>query len=50
MGENGLRALASDLAYLAAWAEAVAGQPPPWPATEALALKFVVHQRRAAEE
>jgi hypothetical protein len=43
MGENSLRALASDLAYLEAWADAAAGQPLPWPATEALALKFVAH-------
>jgi hypothetical protein len=43
MGENSLRALASDLAYLEAWAVAVAGQPLPWPASEALALKFVAH-------
>ncbi len=42
MGENSLRALASDLAYLEAWAGA-AGQLLPWPATEALALKFVAH-------
>jgi site-specific recombinase XerD len=43
MGENSLRALASDLAYLEAWAAAATGQPLPWPATEALALKFVAH-------
>jgi integrase len=43
MGENGLRALASDLTYLEAWADAAAGQPLPWPASEALALKFVAH-------
>jgi hypothetical protein len=43
MGANSLRALASDLAYLEAWAAAAAGQPLPWPATEALALKFVAH-------
>jgi hypothetical protein len=42
IGENSLRALASDLAYLEAWAVA-AGQPLPWPANEALALKFVAH-------
>jgi hypothetical protein len=41
MGENSLRALASDLAYLEAWAAAAARQPLPWPATEALTLKFV---------
>ena len=41
MGENSLRALASDLAYLEAWALAATGTPLPWPAPEALALKFV---------
>ena len=43
MGENSLRALASDLAYLEAWAQAATGSPLPWPAPEALALKFVAH-------
>lgn len=43
MGENTLRALASDLAYLEAWALAATGQPLPWPASESLALKFVAH-------
>ena len=43
MGENSLRALASDLAYLEAWAQAATGAALPWPATEALALKFVAH-------
>ena len=43
MGENSLRTLASDLAYLEAWADAAAGQPMPWRASEALALKFVAH-------
>ena len=43
MGENSLRALASDLAYLEAWALAATGTPLPWPAPEALALKFVAH-------
>ena len=28
MGENRLRALGSDLAYLEIWADAAAGQPP----------------------
>ncbi len=41
MGENSLRALASDLAYLEGWAAAATGEPLPWPATEALVLKFV---------
>ena len=54
MGENSLRALASDLAYLEAWALVSTGGPLPWPAPEALALKFVAHHlwdpaRRAAE-
>lgn len=43
MGENTLRALASDLAYLGAWSLAATGQPLPWPASESLALKFVAH-------
>nr|WP_210339761.1 tyrosine-type recombinase/integrase [Bosea sp. ASV33] len=43
MGENSLRALASDLAYLEAWALASTGSPLPWPAHEALVLKFVAH-------
>ena len=43
MGENTLRALASDLAYLEAWALAATGNPLPWPAPEALAVKFVAH-------
>jgi integrase len=43
MGENTLRALASDLAYLEAWALTATGQPLPWPAPESLALKFVAH-------
>jgi integrase len=43
MGENSLKALASDLAYLEAWAQAATRSPLPWPAPEALALKFVAH-------
>jgi integrase len=43
MGENTLRALASDLAYLEGWAVAAMGCPLPWPAPEALTLKFVAH-------
>ncbi|MBX4967794.1 site-specific integrase [Rhizobium binae] len=43
MGDNTLRALASDLAYLEAWSQAAAGAPLPWPAPEALLLKFVAH-------
>jgi integrase len=43
MGENSLRALASDLAYLEAWAQAATLSALPWPAPEGLALKFVAH-------
>ncbi|MGO4568011.1 site-specific integrase [Rhizobium sp. 2YAF20] len=43
MGDNTLRALASDLAYLEAWGMAATGQTLPWPAPEALLLKFVAH-------
>ena len=43
MGENSLRALASDLAYLEAWSLAATGAALPWPAAEGLALKFVAH-------
>ncbi|MER9202929.1 site-specific integrase [Mesorhizobium sp. M0933] len=42
-GENSLRALASDLGYLEAWSLAATGQPLPWPAPEALLIKFVAH-------
>ncbi len=43
MGENTLRALTSDLAYLEAWALSASGSPLPWPAPEAFLLKFVAH-------
>ncbi|RWB69716.1 tyrosine-type recombinase/integrase [Mesorhizobium sp.] len=43
IGDNSLRALASDLGYLEAWCQASAGEPLPWPAPEALLLKFVAH-------
>ncbi|ASY66577.1 Mobile element protein (plasmid) [Sinorhizobium sojae CCBAU 05684] len=43
MGENTLRALASDLGYLEAWCRLATGGPLPWPAPEALLLKFVAH-------
>ncbi|WP_037150250.1 site-specific integrase [Rhizobium freirei] len=43
MGANTLRALASDLGYLEAWCELSIGTPLPWPAPEALLLKFVAH-------
>jgi len=43
MGENTLRALTSDLAYLQAWSLASTGLSLPWPAPEALLLNFVAH-------
>lgn len=43
MGDNTLRALTSDLAYLQAWSLAATGASIPWPAPEALLLKFVAH-------
>ncbi len=43
MGENTLRALASDLGYLEAWRQLATGSPLPWPTPEALLLKFVAH-------
>ncbi|SOC45145.1 phage integrase family protein [Rhizobium subbaraonis] len=43
MGANTLRALASDLAYLEAWYALATDAPLPWPASEALLLKFVAH-------
>ncbi|MBB3396129.1 hypothetical protein FHT71_002805 [Rhizobium sp. BK060] len=43
MGDNTLRALTSDLAYLEAWGMAATGRALPWPAPEALLLKFVAH-------
>ena len=43
MGANTLRALTSDLAYLQAWALASTGHMLPWPAPEAMLLKFVAH-------
>jgi hypothetical protein len=43
MGENTLRALTSDQAHLEAWSMAAIGSPLPFPAPEALLLKFVAH-------
>ncbi|KSV73539.1 integrase [Sinorhizobium sp. Sb3] len=43
MGDNTLRALASDLGYLEAWCQLATGSPLPWPAPESLLLKFVAH-------
>ncbi|TBA94358.1 site-specific integrase (plasmid) [Rhizobium ruizarguesonis] len=54
MGDNTLRALTSDLAYLEAWGLAATGKSLPWPAPEALLLKFIAHhlwdpEKRAAD-
>ncbi|MBB3458846.1 integrase [Rhizobium sp. BK313] len=43
MGDNTLRALASDLGYLEAWCQFATGAALPWPAPESLLLKFVAH-------
>jgi hypothetical protein len=43
MGDNTLRALTSDLAYLEVWGLTATGKSLPWPALEALLLKFVAH-------
>lgn len=43
MGANTLRALTSDLAYLQAWSLAATRNALPWPAPEAMLLKFVAH-------
>jgi integrase len=43
LGANTMRALTSDLAYLEAWALAATDRPLPWPAPEAILIKFVAH-------
>lgn len=43
MGDNTLRAVASDLGYLETWCQIATGNPLPWPAPESLLLKFVAH-------
>ena len=42
-GENSLRAIASDLAYLERWSLAATGAALPWPAPPALVVKFIAH-------
>jgi integrase len=42
-GPNSLRALASDLAYLEAWARASTDAPLVWPASETTVLRFIAH-------
>lgn len=50
MGDNTLRALASDLAYLESWCMLATGEDLPWPAPETLLLKFVAHHLFDPEE
>ncbi len=50
MGENTLRALTSDLAYLQAWSLAATHNSLSWPAPEALLLKFVAHHLWSPEK
>lgn len=48
---NTLRAVASDLGYLGAWHAATSGGAElPWPADEAVALRFISHHLFLAEE
>ena len=49
-GPNSLRALASDLAYLEAWARASTAEPLAWPATETTVLRFIAHHLWDEEE
>lgn len=42
-GENSLRALASDLAYLEAWSLAATGAALGWPASQSAVLQFIAH-------
>ncbi len=50
LGDNTMRALASDLAYLEAWSLASTGKTLPWPAPEALLIKFVAQHLWDAHE
>ena len=49
-GPNSLRALASDLAYLEAWARASTAEPLVWPASETTVLRFIAHHLWDEEE
>lgn len=49
-GANTLRAIASDFAYLEAWALAATGYPLPWAADEPLILSFIAHHLYDPEE
>lgn len=48
--DNTMRALTSDLACLEGWCLAATGEPLPWPAPEALVLKFIAHHLYDPEE
>ncbi len=48
--DNTIRAVASDLAYLEAWARAATGDALAWPPAEADGLKFIAHHLFRAEE
>ncbi|ATQ70601.1 MULTISPECIES: site-specific integrase [Methylosinus] len=49
-GPHSLRALASDLGYLEAWARASTGAPLAWPMSEATVLRFIAHHLFDAAE
>jgi integrase len=49
-GPNSLRALASDLAYLEAWARVATDVPLVWPASETTVLRFIAHHLWDEEE
>ena len=49
-GPNSLRALASDLSYLEAWARASTAEPLVWPASETTVLRFIAHHLWDEEE
>jgi integrase len=49
MGENTLRAIASDLGYVEGWARAATGAPLPWPTPAQMLLKFIAHHLWDAE-
>ncbi|EUB98267.1 hypothetical protein PMI07_006581 [Rhizobium sp. CF080] len=50
MGDNTLRALTSELAYLQVWSLAATGASLPWPAPEAVLQKFVAHHLWQTEQ
>ncbi len=50
VSDNTIRAVASDLGYLEAWARAATGAALNWPPAEADGLKFIAHHLFRAEE